>query len=1019
MKLCLEEKLLVVLLGLTVAASLLLISAAPGVEEGHLPWRPGSVLHFLTRLLNFDGQYPTPNGDGVKRLAQGIGSAAAVALAGLMWYRRHTPAQSILPDMLADAAPTAGAAPARRWQDAVAAVDGAQAALLLLVGFSFLSTAWSGWREVALGSSALMGIGAVWAVALGRGLSRRGAAVGAGVLVGLLAASAVLGLWYHAERNPLQRLKFPLGNPLFLAACLVPGLMVGAAAAAGCVHGAVARRRWPSLAWGAVAVAAIGPIAWALWLTGSRGAVVALCGGVVLLLFQLSRYVRGWKGQLLWALLIACVMGAVYLGQHWLQREINTLEGGRGATIRLRLYAWRYAWRMFLERPLQGWGAGGYYLHATEMSRPDAERDPLAFTGELLGHAHNEWLELTAEFGAVGFMLAAVAYGLTFWACLHALRRPPAKMSDWLLLGLTTSLGALLIEEATDTALRFPGLPAVWYTVLGLIWALTRIESEPAQRAIPFPRAVVLTGLGAGMAAAVVVFTWSLANWKGALAVAACAEYTEQQRWQPAIEAAEAGCGPELVGIGFPRMGPEEVTGSLWHKFLAHANVAGFHLAEAQRAIEEAGGRMAPESPAAGLLQTDLNVGRTHVFAARQDAARLLNGMRAYPGVAGQLARLLILLVQVERAAGTDLRPEDAERIADEARQLLMLEYLRDRLSASAAVQCAAANAKEPVEVRLAWLCTGLRGGMIPGEYRAAIAELAQDAQFEAALNRRIEAARQAYAQPRAEDWPDPFAPETLRIWALAVAMQGRWAEAERIAALVPPMYRLVRVRYPLMLAIALEEQAGYAFTAAPDSAGRAARLAQEALEAVPAITIAEDLADVIRQSLSMYRLADGDESGAAVVVGQVLGTDDPTVVMERVGLVYVDLARRFLGVRPDSRPMMFSLWLRRAKDLVPESPELRLVRAQLAFEAGDDAALIRNLKEAQQYGVDPRHIDELVLRVASARPDSEAVRQFVRERGLEMPASRPATAPASRPTPGPAPATTQALPEGAGMRTP
>ncbi len=980
MRITFEERLFLIVLALTLGAALLLISAGQGTEYGQRPWQPGSVLHFVTRLINFDYAYPTPKGVTVKRLAAGAGTAVALIIAALMWCRRHSPTTGALPGTDVPVGEANVSEPPKRWRTTLSAVDAAQLAMLAYVVWSFLSATWSPWPEVALGESALLAIGVLWAVCIARALSRRAAMTGAVILVAALVVTASLGLWYFYERNPVQRLKFPIGNPLFFGACLLPGVLVAAHVAVGSVVTAAAQRRWRSLLWAPPAIAALVPTVWALRLTGARGALAGLAVGVWASVFLRLR--RRWS----WIAIVVAA-GGLYAGYWYAHTKVNDLAGGRGATIRLRLYGWQYAWRLFLGSPAIGLGQGGYSLVADSLARPDAENDPAAFVGDRLVHAHNEWLESLADLGAIGITYLVLGYGVTLWACRQALHHRRGSVQEWCALGMMASLAALLAEEATDVGLRLPGLPVVWYTVLGLTWAMMRGEDRCCDRAVPFPRPVLWIGTGAAFAVAVILFTWSVYDWQGALAEARVPALMNEKRWTEAAEQAEAAT--------VYRMAADEIPVSIGQKVLCYVDIAAFHLTAL---LNSADGRPLKDTegtPLGNLLRQDLATGQSYMLAAHSEAMGLLRRVPTYPYVAGEVGRLLLYWAQVTREVGAPVNPQEAAGVRNEGRRLLLFEYRRNRLSVEAAVRCVAAWPDRPMDERLEWMCTALRGSSVPTgppEYQATLTGLMNEQDFSAALDRRLQTARASAAAAGPSEWQDRFAPETFRIWAMALSRQSRWADAVRALEPAIRMYQQIRVAQPTMLPITLAEQAWYAFLATPDDPQEARRLAALAIREVPPIGAQEQLALPLRRSLILYCLAGGAEDEAASIAERILATDDHSAVMHQIGLAYVELAGQFVGTSPEARPKRLSIWLRRAAQLAPDSTTLCLLQAQFAFEAGRDDEVVRLFKKAESLGVDPERIEDMLSRALAARPESRPLADFARERGLTRPTSAPAT---------------------------
>lgn len=990
MKLAATERLLLIVLALAVGGSLLLLSAPNIVEDGHRPWRPGSVLHLVTRLMNFDYQYPTPKGVTVKQLAFGLGSAAILGIASVAWLGRVRRGEEILPP--SESGAIAPAAAKRPWYEALPATDSAQLTLLGLVVWSFASAMWSAWPTVACGESALLAMGVAWAIGLGRTLSRRGATAGAFVLVALLAATAAVGVWYYYERNSLQRLKFPIGNPLFLAACLLPGLLLAAHLAAGAVQAAIQTRRRGPLLVAAVCLASLVPMAWAFVLTNSRGAAIGLAFGLwAMLMFKLRGYARMVLG-------IALVIG-LFVGYRYVQRHVNDLENGRGATIRLRLYGWRYAWRMFLQQPVVGAGQGGYAMAADSFSRADAEADPHAFPGPRIGNAHNEWLETLANLGAVGIALAALGYGLTF----REGRQVPARLADplqrWCSVGLLASLAALMAEEATNVALRAPGLPPVWYTVLGLTWAMMRRDENAERRPRVLPRLVRNTAVAGGGALAAVFALWSAGNWRAALAEATVPSLLRQQKWTAAEVAATAATRH--------RLSEGEVVDAAFLKFETHVQIAEFHLHALIEAAQEQRLSLAGETPAAALQRQDLDTARTHVLAAREDANALLSAIPDYPYAAGRLGELLGLWLPVEMKLIAELPADRFEGIRQESRALLLREYLRNRLDATAALRVVSAWSDQAVGHRIDCLRTGLRGGAMPAEYRDALYALGEDKDFDGAFGERLRAAGASLSAPGIEMWSDPFAPETLRLAALIFEMQGRPADAAQAAGDAARLYQEIYTAHPTLLSIALAEQAHYLFLASPDEPARAQAACREALAAVPPFGSRDRLAAPIREALCVYSLAEGKESEAAAIIVELTDAREPGAVMRRMGEYYAELAMMFLGRPRESRPARFSLWRTRAVALAPDTGAAQVLRAQVAFEDERDDEFVDALARAESLGVFAEQIDAVLARALAVRPESKPLREMADRRGVvpatrpttTMPATGPASAPATAPS--------------------
>ena len=78
----------------------------------------------------------------------------------------------------------------------------------------------------------------------------------------------------------------------------------------------------------------------------------------------------------------------------------------------------------------------------------------------------------------MGIVLLASALWLTVRAGMLALRAAPSSGRRWALVGLLGALVGLCVDACFGVGLRVSGVPTLFYTVIGLIWALSdhRIE---------------------------------------------------------------------------------------------------------------------------------------------------------------------------------------------------------------------------------------------------------------------------------------------------------------------------------------------------------------------------------------------------------------------------------------------------------------------------------------------------------------------------------------------------------------
>ncbi|OGO06273.1 MAG: hypothetical protein A2Y73_02995 [Chloroflexi bacterium RBG_13_56_8] len=251
----------------------------------------------------------------------------------------------------------------------------------------------------------------------------------------------------------------------------------------------VARRRgaWgPAVLW-CLAILASGVTSASLIMSGSRGALLGLVGGAVLVSLALGR--RAWP--------IIVVVGAVALVALGTLPGISDLLVGRVldtaqylqvedlASVEItdenfavieRLAHWQAAWRMFSLKPWLGVGIGQYAAVYPQVSLP-RWADPL-------GHAHNYYLNTLAEGGLVGL----AAYLLLFLAALAMSWRAAWRERGWrrgLALGALGMLGHLLFQSVFDNL--YVHEMYLWVAmVLGMVATLSPEESDRGEVAL-FP----------------------------------------------------------------------------------------------------------------------------------------------------------------------------------------------------------------------------------------------------------------------------------------------------------------------------------------------------------------------------------------------------------------------------------------------------------------------------------------------------------------------------------------------------
>lgn len=1007
---------LVAMVVLTLGSTCLLVSAGHGAKEGTQPWAYNSMLRAVVEMLNFQYAYPTTRGTEVKWLTQGLGAAAALMTAGLVWYVRtgrrreeEELARLSQPEASSETSPSepAGAIP----------ISPVTAAQILMLGFgiwAILSFLWAHWPAAALGEGLRNLFVIIWAVALGRTLNRWSSQrAGIGMAV-VLTVTAVLGIWYHYERNPTLRLEFPIGNPLFFAACMLPGLML---AVAGVAYGieqmvreasadssAAGRNastgRWwvPVLILGGSAVSSA-IIGWAFWLTDSRSPaaalLVALAAGVAALLV---RWVSPARRRLVVLGVVAVALVTVLLVVlPWFEQQKTVAAGGRGATLRMRSYAWRYAGDMFFVSPLAGNGQGSYLCLSHGMAieprddwgRSDLEKDPLAFKGGLVGHAHNEWLEILADLGVIGFVLMAAALVLTFWAGWRAFSRTEKPAEKWFLLALMAALLAIIVEELADVALRMPALPIIFYTVVGLLWAFSMNPDNQEDAPGGLDRAVLRmgwlrpVGLVAAIVGTMMISSAVRRDWRGALAEGRAEDHLQKQRWDAAWDAAVLAGENRLV---------------LENQILASLRMVGVAHAAASDRFEQLRAMLARQADPAqrphvrAIAEEDITHFDRYFERCELIGTQLWNAVPGVHSVANWVAEMFLMKNEVEKIKPSlGLEPHPAAYMAA-ARHWREQEFRRDRFNTDAALQLLGISADRPIGYQVELLRLPLRGGPRPVGSLGAIESALRQVQarnpepLNQHLDLLLQRAEPALSEPNPDLWPDPYAPETLRLKALLERVSGRYDQAVHHAARAVRLYESEQLRFyhPTVLSHGLGDLARWQFLAEPDQPQQAAEICRRAIDAWPETIRDEGQLALLRRELSAYWLAAGQEERVAELIRAQAGDVEDEDLSRGLGQGLAEVCSMFLERPPEGRPAAFERWLARSLSLAPNYPTGRWIAARAAIDQDRTDEAIEHLKVLVASVDDPQQLTLFLQSLLELYPDNTELGAFLESISLE-----------------------------------
>lgn len=214
-----------------------------------------------------------------------------------------------------------------------------------------------------------------------------------------------------------------------------------------------------------------------IFLSGSRGGMLAIVTELVILGVVLAKQKRGWRTAIGLGLFAAVVAGLlIWVGGSVLSERIASvgpLHSEISSDVRSQIY--RDGLRMFWQKPVFGWGLGTFPVVYPEFRT--------FYTNFFVNEAHNDYLQLLVETGGLGFA-TMVFFVLT--VCKTALRKVGNWSSDIngaVALACLLGVSGILIHSAIDFNLQIPANTALFY-VLCTIAVSPRFMTQARRRRV-------------------------------------------------------------------------------------------------------------------------------------------------------------------------------------------------------------------------------------------------------------------------------------------------------------------------------------------------------------------------------------------------------------------------------------------------------------------------------------------------------------------------------------------------------
>lgn len=213
------------------------------------------------------------------------------------------------------------------------------------------------------------------------------------------------------------------------------------------------------IAAGVAAAVMIGTV----FLSGSRGGMIAVLAELFILAFVVLRRRRSIRIVIGFAAFIVLLFSMLaWLGGEQLTSRVSTITSETHTELSggMRVSIDRDALKMFVRKPLLGWGLGTFPVVYPQFRS--------FYTNFFVNQAHNDYLQLLTETGIVGF-------GIMVWFLIVLYREALRKLEHWssdvsgaMTLACLLGCTGILVHSFFDFNLQIPANAAFFYVLCTL-----------------------------------------------------------------------------------------------------------------------------------------------------------------------------------------------------------------------------------------------------------------------------------------------------------------------------------------------------------------------------------------------------------------------------------------------------------------------------------------------------------------------------------------------------------------------
>ena len=209
-----------------------------------------------------------------------------------------------------------------------------------------------------------------------------------------------------------------------------------------------------------------------IFLSGSRGGMLAFLVQAVVLGIFLSRKKNPRTTVAAGATLLVIAVLIFWIGGQGAVERLTSIHAEAKTEIAggIRLAIDRDALTMFRKKPFLGWGLGTFATVYPQFRS--------FYSDKFVNHAHNDYLQLLAEMGLLGF-------GTMLWFLTLTIRGAIRKLGDWswdfnaaVALATLLSCTGILVHSLLDSNLQIPANAALFYVLCAIAAADTKFGAH-------------------------------------------------------------------------------------------------------------------------------------------------------------------------------------------------------------------------------------------------------------------------------------------------------------------------------------------------------------------------------------------------------------------------------------------------------------------------------------------------------------------------------------------------------------